>query len=153
MRRFGDVIRLPVVAADTAERVGVVTGLVTAASPARVEFVRMRSSRGDESVPWAQIRAIGPDAVMIFRASGPYAEAGADDRASDPVGKQLLTDRGQWLGDVQECAFDEADGRLISFSTTTDVFAGDRLLGVGDFAVVIRSEASREKADGEAAST
>ncbi|MFJ7779254.1 PRC-barrel domain-containing protein [Streptomyces yangpuensis] len=144
MKRFGDVIRLPVVAADTAERVGKVTGVVLAPAPARVEFVHVHTVRGDELVAWAEVRAIGPDAVMINHVAGPFADASVSGRQSGPVGKSLLTDRGRRLGEVREVTFDEEDGRLVSLTTAADVLDGARLLGVGDFAVVITDQAIRE---------
>ncbi|WP_284574446.1 PRC-barrel domain-containing protein [Streptomyces sp. 2P-4] len=140
MKRFGEVLRMPVVVSDTAEQLGPVTGLVLAASPARVESLRMRSSRGDEFVPWEAVRSVGPDAVMVTRTTDSFAEADPDGRYHDPRGKALFTDRGQRLGEVRECTFDESDGGLAGLTTEAGEVEGGRLLAVGDFAVVVKDE-------------
>ncbi|NML49240.1 hypothetical protein HHL19_02565 [Streptomyces sp. R302] len=133
-----------VVLVSTGETLGKVTGLLLSPAPARVQALRIRTGAHLMSVPWGAVQACGPDAVMVRRA--PDADervSGGDAEAppGDAVGKSLMTDRGDRLGEVRDVEFDPADGSLVTLLTAGDTFDGARLVGVGDFAAVITGDA------------
>lgn len=53
------------------------------------------------------------------------------------LGKRILTDTGHELGKVVDVAFDPADGSITAVVLEDGEVAGDRLLGVGPYAVVV----------------
>ncbi|WP_435057951.1 PRC-barrel domain-containing protein [Streptomyces sp. bgisy060] len=133
-----------VVLVSTGETLGKVTGLLLSPGPARVQALRIRTGAHLMTVPWGTVQACGPDAVMVRRA--PDADervSGGDAEAApgDAMGKSLVTDQGDRLGEVRDVEFDPADGSLLALLTAGDAFHGTQLVGVGDFAAVITSDA------------
>jgi len=53
------------------------------------------------------------------------------------LGKRILTDTGHELGKVVDVAFDPGDGSITAIVLEDGEVAGDRLLGVGPYAVVV----------------
>ena len=53
------------------------------------------------------------------------------------LGKRILTDTGHELGKVVDVAFDAADGSITAIVLEDGEVAGDRLRGVGPYAVVV----------------
>ncbi|MFC8586720.1 PRC-barrel domain-containing protein [Streptomyces sp. NPDC057217] len=132
-----------VVLVSTGERLGKVTGLLLSPAPARVQALRIRTGAHLATVPWGAVQACGPDAVMVRR----YPDAdervsGGDAEAApgDVLGKSLMTDRGDRLGEVRDVEFDPVDGSLRALLTAGVAFEGSRLVGVGDFAAVISDD-------------
>lgn len=134
-----------VVLVSTGERLGKVTGLLLSPSPARVQALRMRSGAHTVTVPWGVVQACGPDAVMIrqvYEGDPDVSGGDAESAPGDAMGKSLMTDRGDRLGEVRDVEFDPADGSLLALLTAGDAFDGTRLFGVGDFAAVIPGHAA-----------
>ncbi|MFC8274129.1 PRC-barrel domain-containing protein [Streptomyces sp. NPDC057271] len=138
-----DLVGRQVVLVSTGETLGKVTGLLLSPAPGRVQALRIRAGAHLMSVPWGVVQVCGPDAVMVRRA--PDADervSGGDAEAApgDALGKSLMTDRGDRLGEVRDVEFDPADGSLVTLLTAGDTFDGARLVGVGDFAAVITAD-------------
>ncbi|HEX9993871.1 MAG TPA: PRC-barrel domain-containing protein [Acidimicrobiales bacterium] len=148
MRRFAEVLGLPVVSATTAERLGTVAALVVDPAGARVASVRVSGGPG-EFVSWEDLRGVGPDAVVVaadaaIRSARPGLEERAAAGVADLIGKRVLTDAGTEVGTVADVEFDPETGLV------TTVLAGDRRLpgaalrGVGPYAVVVRDAGLEE---------
>ncbi|ELS57660.1 hypothetical protein STVIR_1398 [Streptomyces viridochromogenes Tue57] len=128
---------------NTAETVGAVTACTVAPSPARIAGLRLRTrGRGHHTLDWSDIQSFGPDAVAVEGAGRIRDERDIDPRdpahaAHDPIGKAVLTETGLSKGTVLDIEFDEQSGRIRHFLTDEEQIAGEELLGVGSYAVVV----------------
>ncbi|PHQ52964.1 hypothetical protein BLA24_04500 [Streptomyces cinnamoneus] len=133
---------LKVITVGEAAEVGTVEALTIDASTAGVSHVRLsgRTAGGHDVLPWSTIHAVGPDAVMVR--SLPAAETA--DAAAPPhreaLGSRVLTELGDDHGTVEDIAFDPTTGRVRTVHTTLGAVPGQRLLGLGDYALVISAE-------------
>jgi sporulation protein YlmC with PRC-barrel domain len=57
----------------------------------------------------------------------------------DLLGRRVLTETGTEHGTVLDVAFDTRTGRLLAVFTTRGELPADRLLGLGDYALVVRA--------------
>ncbi|WP_042430621.1 hypothetical protein [Streptacidiphilus anmyonensis] len=127
-----------VVDPDTAETTAKVTGVRIAPSPPHITHITALTVDADgrqRRLPWPDIHAIGPDAVIAKLTAVPAPPSTVVE--TDPVGKVLLTETGRQLGIVQDGEFDEADGHLIRILTAGTAVDGQELLGAGHYAVVV----------------
>ncbi|MFE0192018.1 hypothetical protein [Streptomyces sp. NPDC059008] len=131
-----------VVDATTAETVGTMTGCVLATEPARIAALRLKPHGDAHLLAWEDIRAFGPDAVIVSPAADRTASTAATD-APDPLGKQLLTASGQQLGPLLDIEFDTTDGHIRRLIGAGVEASGGALLGVGTYAVVIADTPSQ----------
>ena len=145
MMRFSDIDGNPVMDTTSALTVGKVGGLVVDPKTRRVVALGVKKSKGPgDTLLWDALKAIGPDAVTVDsvdRLTDPPAElverAKVDVRL---IGHRVLTDHGRDLGQVRDVEFDPSDGTVVTLMLK-DVFVdGDRLLGIGSYAVVVRAE-------------
>lgn len=148
MRRFAEVLGLPVVSATTAERLGTVGGLVVDPVGGRIASVRVNGGPG-EFVSWEDLRGVGPDAVVVaadsaIRSGRPGLEERAAAGVADLPGKRVLTDAGADIGTVADVEFDPETGRLTAVLVGDDRLPGDGLRGVGPYAVVVRASGLEE---------
>jgi sporulation protein YlmC with PRC-barrel domain len=134
---FTEVRGLPVVAPDGAGPLGTVTSLTVDAVTGSVSHVRWRGGRfGPEAaLPWDAVCALGPGAVRVRSAAAP----GSAPPHHDLLGRRILTDTGTGRGTVLDVAFDPRTARLLALFTTRGEVPADRLLGVGDYALVVRA--------------
>jgi sporulation protein YlmC with PRC-barrel domain len=144
MMRFSDIDGNPVVDKTSALTVGKVAGLVVDPKARRVVALGVKKSKGPgDTLLWDDAAAIGPDAVTVDSA----------DRLTDPpselaerapidvrlIGHRVLTDHGRDLGQVRDLEFDPADGTVVTLMLKDVFVEGDRLLGIGSYAVVVRA--------------
>lgn len=131
---------LPVVTLGEAHEIGVLASLTVDATAGRVTHVRVtgRRGRGETAVAWAALHAIGPDAVLVE--SDAPAEAGPAVAHHEVLGSRVLSEDGEERGTVQDIVFDASTGRIERVVTTLGEVAGDRLLGLGDHALVVRGD-------------
>ncbi|WP_431995548.1 PRC-barrel domain-containing protein [Streptomyces griseoflavus] len=138
---FSRVRGLPVLTPGDAGRVGVVRALTVGAAPWRVASVRIARGRlrRDAVVAWSALGAAGPDLLTARSAED-----------SDPVtahhelvGSRVLTECGEERGTVLDAAFDPLTGRIEAVLTTSGELTPDRLLGLGDHALVVRTGSGR----------
>ncbi|WP_437041088.1 PRC-barrel domain-containing protein [Streptomyces sp. enrichment culture] len=135
MMLFTEVRGLPVVPPDGAGPLGAVTSLTVDVASGSVSHLRWRGGRfGRESaLAWDAVRSVGPGAVRVGCAA-------ADESAPphhDLLGRRILTDTGTGLGTVLDVAFDTRTARLLALFTTRGELPPDRLLGLGDYALVV----------------
>ncbi|WP_369657576.1 PRC-barrel domain-containing protein [Streptomyces sp. RPA4-2] len=85
------------------------------------------------------LHAVGPDAVLVRSDTvldtlpppvPPHHEA---------LGARVLTESGDERGTVRDIAFDPATGRIEEIRTTSGEFPGELLIGLGDYALVVRT--------------
>ncbi|MFJ6539913.1 PRC-barrel domain-containing protein [Streptomyces sp. NPDC091385] len=129
-----------VVSLAAAETLATVTGCAIAPSPARIAALRVKTRARGTLVTWDRLQAFGSDAVTVRSAGDIQTEDDARilaDKHHDPLGKRVLTETGHDLGLVDDIEFDEATGHIRRIITPGQDISGDRLLGVGTYAVVV----------------
>ncbi|GGO48814.1 PRC-barrel domain-containing protein [Streptomyces lasiicapitis] len=137
-----------VVDAAGAARLGTVDGLVLDASHdpgrshSRIAALCLRDAKTeDEVIAWADIHAVGPDAVIVT-ADRPVSLGTADSPAASEsqslLGKRLLTDLGHDIGTLDDLTFDTGTGRVERLTSSRgEQLAGERLIGIGTYALVV----------------
>jgi uncharacterized protein YrrD len=136
----------PVVATGNAEQLGKTEGVAVDPESSTIVAVHVGGSKGSARfVPWEQISSFGTDAVMVEDASvvrattGPFEQRVADGEG-DLLAKRVLTEGGDELGTVDDVDFDPGDGKLETLHIGAEAIAAERLLGIGTYAVVVRSD-------------
>ncbi len=130
-----------VVNTSTAETVAKVSGFVVDAGRRQVVAVAVKGTKAGDVIEWPAITAFGADAVTvssesaITTATGPVRDlAGKEHRI---IGKLVLSTEGDALGEVTDVEFDGATGRISFVMVGGAPVAGDRLVGLGTYAVVV----------------
>ncbi len=141
---FTELTGRKVVSTDTASTVGVVADyIVDPHAPGVVALTLSKTPGRDSVLPWANVIAVGNDAVTV-----PTAEAiiTPDDDLIELSGKQhalpgkrVLTTAGEELGTVRNVEFDHASGRLDALILESGPIDPARLLGVGSYAAIVRA--------------
>lgn len=134
-----------VVSSTTAATVGKVSGFVVDPVTRSVVALHLKKAEKGDFLRWADLVAFGADAVTVADDSaigdgGPDVSALAG-RAHRVLGKRVLTSGGDELGKVGDVAFDPDTGSIISLvlgKGGSGEVAGDRLIGIGSYAVVVR---------------
>jgi len=139
-------LKIPVIATDTAERLGEAAGVAVDPERGRITSVHVGGTKGSARfIPWERITAFGADAVMVEGKDAAREATGpAEDRVAnghgDILDKRTLTEIGDEVGTVDDLEFDPADGRVEDLKVGDLVVAGERLLGIGSYAVVVRAD-------------
>ncbi|MGA8210587.1 MAG: PRC-barrel domain-containing protein [Nocardioidaceae bacterium] len=133
-----------VVSTGTADTVGRVKELVVDPASRSVVALRLRKTDSGNVLAWSDLTGFGTEAVTVSDAD--RIGDGGDlqpllDKRHRLVGKRVLTAGGDELGSVADVDFDLDTGSVTTLllKDGADV-AGSRLLGVGSYAVVVRSE-------------
>ena len=143
MKRLSDVVGMRVMSKATAEQAGRVERALVSTHERRI--VGFQVGKG-LVVDWAALSGVGDDAVVV-EAEGRVRRAQGDRELKalrgryDLVGKRVLSDRGDEIGTVVDVEFDEATGRLEAVETSAGMVAGERVLGLGSYCLVVRREA------------
>jgi len=142
---FSQARKHDVVSTATATRVARVEGFVVRPGPARVALLRLGKVSGAGTLlAWDDVQGFGPDAVTVatdaaLRPARDELEQRAEDNELDILGKLVLTERGTALGAVTDVDFDPETGAVTMLITKAETIAGDRLIGLGRYAVVVLS--------------
>jgi sporulation protein YlmC with PRC-barrel domain len=131
-----------VVSRATATEVGAVGRLLVNVDQHRISAVMIGRGKKVQLVDWASVTGFGPDAVLVvdegaLRSPSDDRETAAAEGKLDLVGKRVLTERGNELGQIDDVTFDGVTGAL------EDLLIGDRrvpaasLLGCGSYAAVL----------------
>ncbi|MGC9381420.1 PRC-barrel domain-containing protein [Streptomyces sp. MH13] len=138
MMLFTEVRGLPVVPPAGAAPLGTVTSLGVDIASGAVSHVRLRRSRFRRKsvLPWDAVREVGPAAVRVGTAAAPDTVV----PRHELLGRRVLTETGTERGTVLDVAFDPETGRLLAVFTTRGEVSADRLLGLGDYALVVRAD-------------
>lgn len=134
----------PVIASDTAERLGSVDGIVIDPRARKVLALQLGANKSSRFVGWDDINAIGADAVMVSLAqSAREAHGPLEERVAAGVAavltKLLLDAGGDALGTVDDLEFDETTGTVHHLDAGGQQVAGERIIGIGAYAVVVSS--------------
>lgn len=141
--RFSEARGHKVVSTSSATTVGRVDELLVEPAQRAVVALHLKKTEGDvDTLLWPAMTAFGRDAVTV---SGAEALVKADGRiaelAGKPahlLGKRVLTEDGDEQGKVQDVEFDPETGTLTTLLTDRAEIPGERLSGVGSYAVVVR---------------
>jgi uncharacterized protein YrrD len=140
---FSQARKRDVVNTATATRVARVDGFVVLPGPARVALLRLGKASGAGTLlAWDNVQGFGPDAVTVatdavIRPARDALEQRAEDNDLEILGKRVLTERGMELGTITDVDFDPETGAVTTLITKTETIAGDRLIGLGGYAVVV----------------
>lgn len=141
---FSEASGRKVVSTGNAATVGKLKHFVVDAPAQRVVALRLTKTPGSGTVlRWPDVHAFGEDAITVTadeKIVEPDAEIiELDGKAHTMVGKQVLNTEGRRIGTVTDVDFDPADGRVLSVLMQDHAVAGDTLLGVGSYAVVVKA--------------
>lgn len=140
---FSQARKRNVVNTTTATRVARVDSFVVLPGPARVALLRLGKVSGAGTLlAWEDLQGFGPDAVTVatdavIRPARDALEQRAEDNDLEIMGKRVLTERGMELGPVTDVDFDPETGAVTSLITKIETIAGQRLIGLGGYAVVV----------------
>lgn len=137
--RLSDVAGHPVVTTDTAEQVARIGNAIV--DPAAHRVVGFKIG-GNTVLPLDQIQGIGADAVTVggrdaIRLPANDPEIRWIDDGLDLTDRPVLTDEGNAMPHLEDIEFDSHSGRLETLVFANRRIDGDRLVGVGRFAVVV----------------
>jgi len=138
---YSQVRGLPVVTVAEAAEIGVVKALTVDPAARAVTHLRVGARRGrvDTVLPWEALHAVGPDAVLVRREPADQSAAHPAPPHHESLHHRVLTEFGDERGTVQDLAFDPATGRVETVCTALGTIPADRLLGLGDYALVVRA--------------
>jgi uncharacterized protein YrrD len=140
---FSQARKRDVVNTATATRVARVNGFIVLPGPARVALLRLGKVRGAGTLlAWDDVQGFGPDAVTVatdavIRPARDELEQRAEDGDLEILGKRVLTEQGTELGAITDVDFDPETGAVTTLITKTETLAGERLIGLGGYAVVV----------------
>jgi sporulation protein YlmC with PRC-barrel domain len=141
-----------VVSISTAETLGQVDEFLVDPGRRAVVAIHLKKAKGGNTLLWPDILAFGADAVTvsgpekIAQAAGDVALlAGKDHRL---VGKRVLTTAGEELGEVADVDIDHEFGTVTSVLLHEGALEGERLVGVGSYAVVVKATATNREDGG-----
>ncbi len=136
MMLLTEVRGLPVLPPAGTGPLGHVAALSVDVAAAAISHVRVRGGRlrRDTSLPWARVAAVGPAALRLHSTTPDPSPA-----HHDLLGRRVLTDTGTSHGMVLDAAFDPETGAVLAVFTTRGEITPDRLLGLGDYALVVRA--------------
>lgn len=135
-----------VVSSGTADTVGKVKGFVVDPVSRSVLALRLKKTDGGDILCWRDLTAFGADAVTVTGADkivesdeGVTALTG---KQHEVLGKRVLSSWGDELGEVADVDFDPETGLVAALAIKgNDDVVGSRLIGIGEYAVVVRAEA------------
>ncbi|WP_170286212.1 PRC-barrel domain-containing protein [Nocardioides rubriscoriae] len=133
-----------VVSTATADNVGKVSGFVLDPATRSVVALVLKKTESGSVVRWGDLLAVGTDAVTVADTTvivepDETLEALAGKRGA-VLKKLVLDDAGQALGKVTDLDLDPDTGSLRELLLDGRTVTGDRLLGVGSYAVVVRTD-------------
>lgn len=141
--RFSESVGRDVVSTGSATGVGRIESFVIDPAAHRITAVRLAKVSGDGNyVSWGELTAFGQDAVTV--GSGDLLREPADERERrhadgdlDLDGKLLVSEAGNGLGHIRDVEFDPETGLITALITQRDQIKGERLMGIGSYAVVV----------------
>lgn len=120
-----------------------VTGVRTAVvDPASRRVVAFRVGADEPVLGLDDVKSIGADSVTVdertcLRQPSTEPEVRSVEHGLDPLGSRVLTDEGTELGRLEDLEFDETSGEVVALVVGHERVAGERLLGIGTYAVVV----------------
>lgn len=139
-----ELTRKPVVAVDSAEQLGSISGVRIDPGTRLITAMVIGGKKG-RVVAREAVRGVTGDVVTLTSADALHealdpAEQDLLAGRFDVVKKRVLTTAGFDVGQVRDCEFDE-DGTLTVLLTTTQALPGESLRGIGSYAVIVEHPA------------
>ncbi|WP_419995096.1 PRC-barrel domain-containing protein [Streptomyces boninensis] len=137
MMFFSTTTGRPVISSSDAAALGSVDGFDVNATTGCVARLTVKLTGGSEgSVNWADIEALGADAVILPAQTVIHGPAEIPDH--DVLSKKILSEHGRELGTVKDVGFDPDSGAIQTVVTSAGEMDGSRILGLGSYALVVR---------------
>jgi sporulation protein YlmC with PRC-barrel domain len=138
---FSEASGRKVVSTSTAETVGQVADFVIDPQSRSIVALTVKKTPHGDTLLWPSISAFGADAVTVPGAEvlidandAVAALSGKDQRL---LGKRVLDTAGVDLGAVADVEFDPDTGALTALALAGGAIGGERLIGIGSYAVVV----------------
>jgi sporulation protein YlmC with PRC-barrel domain len=139
-----------VVTTENAESIGMVEVYVIDPGKRCITALKLAKVKGDATfLSWDDLQ-FGPDAVIVsssdrLRPPQDDVEARAGSKDLQPIGKLVLDEGGAALGKVEDVVFDPASGAILDVDLGDQAtVGGDRLIGLGAYALVVAQTLVRE---------
>lgn len=133
-----------VVSTATADRVGRVSGFLLDPATRSVVGLVLKKAGSGSVVRWSDLLAVGSDAVTITDATvviEPDDTLGAlGGKRGKVIKKLVLDDDGRAIGTVTDLDLDPDTGVVRELVLDEGTVSGERLLGVGSYAVVVSAD-------------
>jgi sporulation protein YlmC with PRC-barrel domain len=144
--RFTAALGRKVVSRTSAEELGELARLIVDVKRRQVTSLVVGKGRKAVVVDWAQVTGFGPDAVMVADEGALHQprddhEHDAADGKLELLGKRVLSDMGNELGEAGDVVFDPASGAVETLVVGEREVPAASLLGAGSFAVVVKAPA------------
>ncbi|MGE6738456.1 PRC-barrel domain-containing protein, partial [Streptomyces sp. NPDC059900] len=133
MMLLSQTLGLSVVSAEDALPAGEVAGLGIDPRTRRITELYLKNAKSGDSVPWTQVRGMGPDAVIVDTAADDAGHSSSHSRAHKRLlGKRVLTEYGEDIGTLTELTFDPDTGTVGDLYIGRDQTPtpGSRLIGL-----------------------
>ena len=125
---------------SAANELGTVQSVII--DPETSRLVALRVTGDAPVLPLAEVKAIGADAVTV---DGPDVlhqpqtdlETRVIEHSLDPIGLRVLVEDGTEMGSVDDLEIDPEDGVIHSLTVGGQEVPGERIIGVGSYALVI----------------
>jgi uncharacterized protein YrrD len=142
--RFAAAMGRKMVSRASAEQLGTLSHLVVDVPKSQVTSLVMGKGRKARLVDWDQVSGFGPDAIMISDESAQHEprddhESAAADGKLELIGKRVLSDMGNELGQVTDVVFDPASGAIETLVIGEREVAASAILSAGSYAVVVKA--------------
>lgn len=140
---FSDATGHKVVDTSTAVAVGRVSGFLVDPATRKVVALHLKKTDSGQVLRWRDITAFGTEAVTISEV-GAITETDEEldafsGKSHGLLKKRVLTTGGDELGSVKDVGFDRENGDVTTIVIDgADDVAGERLVGIGSYAVVVR---------------
>ncbi|HWC86813.1 MAG TPA: PRC-barrel domain-containing protein [Solirubrobacteraceae bacterium] len=144
--RFSAALGRKLVSRESAEELGPVTHIIVNVKDGKVTSVTTGKGRKAALVDWENIGGFGPDAVIVagegaVRPPRDDRERAAVEGKLELVGKRVLSDTGDSLGEASDVVFDPESGAVETLVIGEREVPASALLGVGSYALVVKAPA------------
>lgn len=144
MFTLSELTRKPVVAVDSAEQLGSISGVKIDPATRLITAMAIGGKKGGV-IGREAVRAVAGDVVTLTSADAVHEAVDASEQdllagRFDLRKKRVLTTAGFDVGQVRDAEFDD-DGTLTVLLTTTQAVPGAALRGIGSYAVVVEHPA------------
>jgi sporulation protein YlmC with PRC-barrel domain len=141
---MSEAIGRSVVGTSNAATLGRIDEFVVDPTSHTITALRLKKTDDGDTLRWGDIAAFGPDAVTLHDpaaivAAPPEVEA-LSGKAHRLLGKRVLLTTGDEAGVVDDIDFSPESGLITTLILSSGEVPGERLMGIGSYAVVIGAE-------------
>jgi sporulation protein YlmC with PRC-barrel domain len=143
MIRLSQLIGQPVVARGGGERLGSVRRVLLEPQRGSVTAAHLTTPEGRQLIlPWAAVSEVGVDGIFVHGSNVAHpAEGEQEERLVsgelEVLGKSVLTDEGDSLGELEDVELDEQSGRVVRLHVPGQAVTVGRFVSLGPDAVII----------------